>query len=67
MFRDLVGKSPMCEGNYDENNEQDNQGNVPRGRIEINLKELGETARQADREGRHQLAKNLKLTGVVFH
>ena len=65
MFRDLVGKSPMCEGDYDENNDKDNQGDVPRGKIELNLKELAEAARQADRDGRYPYAKNLELTGVV--
>lgn len=57
----------MCDGEYDETSDKDNQGDIPRGRIEINLKELAETARQADNDGLYPYAKNLELTGVVFH
>lgn len=67
MFRDMVGKSPMCEGDYDEKNPEDNRDDVPRGRVRFDLKEIADMARQADKYGDFPYTKNLDLKGVVFH
>lgn len=67
MFRDMVGKSPMCEGEYDENNPEDNRDDVPRGKVRFDLKEIADMARQSDKYGDYPHTKNLDLKGVVFH
>lgn len=68
MFRDLLGKSPLCDQDYsgDDTLEEDEE-DLPRGRFQFNLKELAEAARKADGKNKYPEAKNLKLTGVAFH
>lgn len=66
MFRDVLGKSPLCDENYHGDDILgDDEEDLPRGRFQYNLKHLAEQAREADDEGNG--AKNLALTGVAFH
>ena len=68
MFRDVLAKSPMCDEDYNGDDPLgEDEEDIPRGRFQFNLKELADTAREADAEGRYPDAKNLALTGVAFH
>jgi len=69
MFRDLVAKSPLCAEDFsDDGYLEDDEEDIPGGRVELNLKHLADLAREeADDENLYPDAKSLKLTGVVFH
>lgn len=70
MFRDIVAKSPLCaddDGYADDGQLDDEEEDLPRGRVEFNLKEIAHLARQADAQDKYPHSKNLALTGVVFH
>ncbi|CAB9496093.1 HSPB (Heat shock 27kDa) associated protein 1 [Seminavis robusta] len=71
MFRDLVGKSPLCDSDYDSEAEDDvleeGEEDVPRGRVRVNLKQLAEMSRKADEREMFPETHNLKLAGVAFH
>lgn len=69
MFRDLVTKSPMCAEDFDDdgNELEEDEEDMPRGRIEVNLKHLADMAQEAEDHQLYPNAKNLALTGVVFH
>ena len=69
MFRDLVAKSPMCAEDFEDNGSAsgENEEDIPGGRIQVNLKEIVDMVREADEQQLYPTAKNLALTGAVFH
>lgn len=65
MFRDLVKHSPMCSEDPDDWPEN---SDIPPGRVRVNLKRLIDAVHAAEADEKKEgLAKNLQLTGVVFH
>jgi hypothetical protein len=71
MFRDMVGRSPLCDGRFDPENAddilQEDEEDIPRGRVRVNLKKAREMAQKADDGNMFPEAKNLILSGVAFH